>query len=254
MDWLGSEVADPTGRRYARLDEIFVGRESGRPEFGIVTLLDGPGTDERVAVPLDGARLAADGALVLQVDDDRVRDAPRMRGEVEEIPAEAGHLIREHFGLTPTAGDAAGAGAPPAAARRDADADEAPTEVVRHEEQVTVATRTEATERVVVRKQVVTEDVTITVTLRREELVIERVRIDDAGDAAPGALAFAEEGSEAEFVLHAEEPVVTKRVVPVERVRLHRETSTEDRRITETVRKELVDVDEHDLTREDPLP
>lgn len=246
MDWLGAEIADPTGRRYARLDEIFVGRETGRPEFGVVTLTDGPGADDRVAVPLTGARLADDGALVLQVDDERVRDAPRMRGVVEEIPAEAGRLIRAHFGMT--AADEGTTATRPAP-------DEAPTEVVRHEEQVTVEARAEATERVVVRKRVVTEEVTITVALRREELVIERQRIDGGGEVgAAEGLAFTGEAAGAEFVLHAEEPVVTKRVVPVERVRMHRETSTEDRRVTETVRKEIVDVDELDLTREDPQP
>lgn len=255
MDWLGATITDPDGRPYARLDDLFVGRSSGRPEFGIVTLRDGQG---RVAVPLDGAHPAPDGSLVLGVEPARVLDAPRMQRDVEEIPAGAGDIIRRHFGLeaaaaAPAPAEVPGSAAPTRAApAREFAAEEAPTEVVRHEEQLTVATRAEATERVRVRKRVVTEDVTLTVTLRREELVIERQPLAE-GEAEP-ASAFAEEGSQAEFVLHAEEPVVTKRVVPVERVRLHREISTEERQVTDTIRKELVDIDELPPTREDSTP
>ncbi|HEX8103968.1 MAG TPA: PRC-barrel domain-containing protein, partial [Solirubrobacteraceae bacterium] len=72
-DWLGRPVADLSGRRYARLDDLFVGRTSGDPEFGIVSL-DAEGT-ERVAVPLREARPDA-GAIVLPYDIDRVVAAP----------------------------------------------------------------------------------------------------------------------------------------------------------------------------------
>jgi stress response protein YsnF len=45
-------------------------------------------------------------------------------------------------------------------------------------------------------------------------------------------------------VLHEEEPVVEKRAVPRERVRLDTETVTEERQVTEEVRKEQIDVDD----------
>lgn len=242
MEWLGSEVADPTGRPYARLDEVFVGRTSGRPEFGIVTLLDAPGRDERVAIPLSGARSEPDGSLVLGVDHQRVLGAPRVQRDVDEIPAHAGRLILQHFGASEAAAEGT------VAMQRD----DEPTEVVRHEEQLTVSTRAEVAERVRVRKHVVTEEVTLTVTLRREELVIERMPVD-VGDlaAAPADFPEAADGGEVEFVLHAEEPVVTRRVVPVERVSLRRETSTELRHVTDTVRKERVDIDAPTPIRED---
>lgn len=97
-----------------------------------------------------------------------------------------------------------------------------------------------------VRKRVITEDVTLTVQLRREELVIDREQIPESAPGLSDAAEFplAEDGGEVEFVLHAEEPVVTKRIVAVERVRMHRETTTEDRHVTDTVRKERVDVDQ----------
>ena len=44
-------------------------------------------------------------------------------------------------------------------------------------------------------------------------------------------------------MLHAEEPVVEKRTVPKERVRLDKETVTDERTVTDEVRKEQIDVD-----------
>ena len=46
-----------------------------------------------------------------------------------------------------------------------------------------------------------------------------------------------------------ETPVAEKRVVPKERVRLDTEVQTEDRQVSETVRKEQLDVDESGTTR-----
>ena len=44
-------------------------------------------------------------------------------------------------------------------------------------------------------------------------------------------------------MLHEEEPVVEKRVVPKERVRLDTETVTEEHEVSEEVRKEQIDAE-----------
>lgn len=232
-DWLGSPAADPTGARVGTLVELFVGRTSGTPEFGVVDLEAGDG---RVAVPLTGARREAAG-LVLPYGADRVLGAPRMQGEVDEIPAEVGALINDHFGV-----DARAAAAEP----------EEEVEVTLSEEQLAVQTQAVPTERVRVRKRVVDEEVTLTVTLRREELVIEREPLPRTShQASETGFPLGEDARTVEFVLHAEEPVVTKRVVPVERVRVNRNTITEERHIADTVRRERVDVDEVPIDQED---
>ncbi len=46
-----------------------------------------------------------------------------------------------------------------------------------------------------------------------------------------------------EVTLTAERPVVTKQTVPVERVRLDTETVTEQRQVSEQVRKEQIELD-----------
>jgi len=92
------------------------------------------------------------------------------------------------------------------------------------------------------RKYVVTENVTRTVPVSHEEVRVQREPITDAnvGNALDGP-AISED--EHEVVLHAEQPVVTKEAVPVERVRLDTETVTEQQQVTDTVRKEQVDTD-----------
>jgi stress response protein YsnF len=57
------------------------------------------------------------------------------------------------------------------------------------------------------------------------------------------------EEEEHEVVLHAERPVVAKEAVPVERVRLDTETVTEQQTVTDTVRKEQIELDADDAAR-----
>jgi uncharacterized protein (TIGR02271 family) len=114
--------------------------------------------------------------------------------------------------------------------------------MTRSEERLNIDTRAEEVGRARLRKYVVTEDVTETVPVSREEARVEREPITDAnvGDALEGP-AISE--AEHEVTLTAERPVVEKEAVPVERVRLDKETVTDQEQVSETVRKEQVDVD-----------
>jgi uncharacterized protein (TIGR02271 family) len=77
--------------------------------------------------------------------------------------------------------------------------------------------------------------------VRREEVRVEREPITDANvDAATSGPAISEE--EHEVVLHEEEVVAEKRAVPRERVRLDKDTVTEQREVSEGVRKEQIEV------------
>ena len=98
------------------------------------------------------------------------------------------------------------------------------------------------------RKYVVTEHVQQTVPLQREEVRLEREPITDANvEQAVSGPEISEE--EHEVVLHEEEPVVEKRAVPKERVRLDKDAHTEEREVSETLRKEEIDVDDQRRTR-----
>jgi uncharacterized protein (TIGR02271 family) len=116
------------------------------------------------------------------------------------------------------------------------------------EERLNVGTRREEVGRARLRKYVVTENVTQTVPVTREEVRIEREPITDAniGNALDGP-AISEE--EHEVTLHAERAVVEKEAVPVERVRIDKQTVTDQENVSDTVRKEAVETDGIEGTR-----
>jgi stress response protein YsnF len=109
-------------------------------------------------------------------------------------------------------------------------------------------------------KYVVTEEVQVTVPLRREEIRIEEVPLDapdvadetlaGTGRHAAGAadrtpVSTAGGGVPEEIVLHREEPVVSVRVVPTERVRLRTEVVQGQEQVSAQVQRERITVDEH---------
>jgi len=122
----------------------------------------------------------------------------------------------------------------------DHDRDQAMT---RSEEELAVDTVWRPAERVRVRvrRRVVEEEVMVAVTVRREELEIEREpesRFDpprrDAGEPAEALV----------MVLHEERPVVGVEVVPTEVVRVRRAVvGGGERTVTDTVRREQIEVE-----------
>ncbi len=88
--------------------------------------------------------------------------------------------------------------------------------------------------------------VKVTIPLRREELVIERVPIAPGSAEAPPDAQPVE--AEFDFVLLAEQPVIEKRVVPVEQVRVRKDIVVEEEIVSDEVRKERIDVDEQPPT------
>ncbi len=124
--------------------------------------------------------------------------------------------------------------------------------MTRSEERLVASTEVYEIGRARLRKYVVTEDVQITVQVRREELRLERM------DVAPGSTPPVEDpdvfgpaevfagpdgGPIFEVTLHQERPIVTTEIVPVERVRLRKVVVTEDHVMTGEVRKERIEVD-----------
>jgi uncharacterized protein (TIGR02271 family) len=120
--------------------------------------------------------------------------------------------------------------------------------MTRSEEQLRVVTERYAAKRVRVVKYVVTEEVQVTVPIRREEIRIEEVPLDDGAPTTAGALDAVSTGGLPEtIVLHTERPVIGTEVVPVERVRLHTEWVQEHHQVRDQVRRERVDVDQDHL-------
>ena len=97
-------------------------------------------------------------------------------------------------------------------------------------------------------KYVVTEEQNVTVPVSHEEVRVEREPITDANrDEALSGADISEEDHE--MTLNEERVVVSKETTPVERVRLDKETVTEDQQVSEQVRKERIDYEEDGKTR-----
>jgi len=92
-----------------------------------------------------------------------------------------------------------------------------------------------------VRKHVVTEREERTVPVQREELRVEREPIDRDADVDAG---IAED--EHVMELHEERPVVSKKVVPKERIRVDKAVVTGHEQVAEPVRRERIEIDEPD--------
>lgn len=110
------------------------------------------------------------------------------------------------------------------------------------EERLNVGTQRREAGRARLRRYVVTENVTQTVPVQREEVRLEREPITEVNrGAAVSGSEISED--EHEVVVHEERPVVQKETVPVERVWLGTETVTEQETVDGEVRKERVDLD-----------
>jgi stress response protein YsnF len=152
--------------------------------------------------------------------------------------------------------------------------------MTRSEEQLRVHTESAVAGRVRLRKYVVTEYQTVTVPVRREEIRVERVPVGDdeaadlgepvtggsvmggtgavggsvAGRAVADPSAPVDVDGEQEIILYAERPVVQTETVAVERIRVGKETVTEQETVTGEVRREEIVVDTDRDVDTDPRP
>jgi uncharacterized protein (TIGR02271 family) len=225
--WVGRLALDNSGDKIGKIDALYNDDRTGDPEW--VAITTGLFGAKQTFAPIAGATNSGDD-LQLAYSKDQVKGAPRVEPDGHLEPAEEDELYA-YYGFA----DASGSQAP---AKRD-DRDDAMT---RSEEELSVAKTSKEAGRVRLVKHVVTEDVNVAVPVQHEEVRLEREDITDADRAKAMDGAEISEG-EHEVVLNAEEVVVSKRVVPQERVKLAKDTVTEEKKISETVRKEEIDVD-----------
>jgi uncharacterized protein (TIGR02271 family) len=231
--WRGKTMVDRDGSKIGPITDIYADTRTGRPEWALVdTGLFGA---KSTFVPIVEARPTGDDVQV-PYQKQLVKDAPTIEGDRDLSVADEQELWR-HYGLDYDAGgDTAG---------RDVSGQPTDSAMTRSEEELQVGTAKRERGRVRLRKYVTTEEVTKTVPVQREEVRLEREPITDENlDAATSGPEFSEAGHE--VVLHEEEPVVEKRVVPKERVRLDTDAVTDEREVAEEVRKEQIDVDDQE--------
>jgi uncharacterized protein (TIGR02271 family) len=265
--WRGHTMMDRDGGLIGRIDAIYVDDQSGQPEWAMVSI--GAAGTKSTFVPIAQAAMAGSDVRV-PYDKQLVKDAPGIQPDRHLSVAEERRLFR-HYGLdydashagTPRQGPGGTKDAGLLASAREAGSDTTEPAVdtgretgreasgqtsddamTRSEEELQVGTQPRERGRVRLRKYVTTDQVTQTLPVRREEVRLEHVPPTDANvDAATRGPEVTDSGHE--VVLHEEQPVVEKRVVPKERVRLEKETVTDQQQVAEEVRKEQIDVDDH---------
>jgi uncharacterized protein (TIGR02271 family) len=232
----GQELLDRDGEKIGEIEQIYLDTASDAPEWALVkTGLFG---SKSTFVPLHEASRESDG-LHVPYEKSQIKDAPKIDPDGTLSAREEAELYR-HYGMHYGATEAeAGEG------RSSGGADDAMT---RSEEELRVGTSERETGRVRLRKWVETEDVSKTVPVAREEARVKREPITDANRDAAMAGPEISEG-EHEVVLHEEEVVADKEVVPKERVRLEKDEVTDERKVSDTVRKERLEVDDSERDR-----
>lgn len=264
----GANVLSEDGAVLGSMGQLYVDDATGEPSW--VTVATHTAGNPESFAPLNGATL--DGQDVrLPYTHAKVYESPKMSQDGHLSPEEEQHLLR-YYGLmaskdddvsrtTSQSGnrssraDAFGGRSDTEMRRTDGDDD---VTMTRSEEQLRVGTELRETERARLVKRVVTEDVTMTVQIRREELVVERVPVKDGAplyDDGAGTFSKAERerlysavetafsGDVVDMVLYEEKPRVEIDVVPIERVRLSREAHMHDETITGQVRKEVIETE-----------
>jgi uncharacterized protein (TIGR02271 family) len=117
-----------------------------------------------------------------------------------------------------------------------------------YEEELTVGKRQTRIGDVRLRKEVVTEQQSVPVTLRHEEVTVERVPFTGQASQADSQNAF--QSQDVDMAVMGEQAVADKTVREVEEVRLHKDATQVQEQVTDTVRKERVvveGVEERDL-------
>jgi uncharacterized protein (TIGR02271 family) len=230
-DLVGATVRGADGEKIGKVGEVYIDAAGAPQWLSVATGLFGT---KHSFLPAASCRLGEDGDIEVPFDKSTVKDAPKMDTDDEHLSVEQEEQLDLHYGLD-FAGTPDG-GARPADVGEVEDIEQTMT---RSEERLDVDTERVVTGRVRLRKYVVTENVATTVPVSHEEVRIEYEPIAKTDhDSAQDSPQIAE--AEYEVVLHAERPVVNKVLEPIERVRLHTETVTEQQIVSGQVRKEHI--------------
>lgn len=265
---IGSTAYGTDGDKLGTVEHFLVDDHTGAPTW--VAVATGLFGTRHSLIPAADATFA-DGDLRLPVSKQAVRSAPDIGDAAHLGPVEEEQL-RRHYGMSAEA-PAEPRPAPPMATAplhspAPAEAPAAPDDggprhaapddgaMTRSEERLAVGTERVAATRVRVTRYVVTEEVQVSVPVRREEIRVEEVPVD-APDDGPGESLVPPDtpdsrGLPDEIILHAERPVVSVEVVPTERVRLRTEAVAGQETVTDRVQRERIAVDQQPVSRPAP--
>ena len=230
-------VRSADGRRLGRVGQLFRSDSDGESTWVSIAADDSGGP--QTLVPMTGSFVDGDD-LQVAYPADAVTGAPQVAVGAP-VSGDDQRRIRAFYALDGAADTAAA----DTAARTDA------VEVIRSEEQLSVATQWVPVRRARLEKFLVTQTRTIEVEWSREDVRVVDEPVEPAVDGTahhPAADLDPATGRPVQatpqpWVLMEERIVVTKEWVPMERVRLVVDQVTGEQEVTGPVRKEQVDLD-----------
>lgn len=250
-DWIGRTVYDRQGDKIGDITDIYYDDRTGRPEW--MTVATGWfGTKEQF-VPISGSAAHGDDIRV-EFDKELIKDAPAMDSDDAHLSETEEQRLYRHYGFNAEATDADTVYGGRTRAdegydyydRRELDTTASAgtttgesAGVTRTEEELAVDKTQHAAGKARLRKYVVTEDVNVTVPVKKQ--VARLVREPVSGTETTGRIS--DDNSTEEVTLMEEEVDVNKRAVAKERVGLAVDEVTEERAVNETLRKEQVEVE-----------
>jgi uncharacterized protein (TIGR02271 family) len=237
----GANLLDGEGTKVGTIEDIYLDRETNAPEWAVVKtgLLGG----KLNFVPLRDASTEGND-LRVPFEKDKISGAPSIdadgqlsQGEEAELYGYYGLQYSEYRSDTGLPeGGTEGGQSPTGTGTTGDDA------MTRSEEELEVGKRQREAGTARLKKYVVTEPRTETVPVQREEVRAVREPVTDANvEQATAGPDITE--SEHEVTLKEEEPVVAKKTVAKERIRLQKEPVTEEREVSEEVRKEQIETE-----------
>ena len=265
----GATVVGADGDKIGKVDEVYLDNASGEPEW--VSVKTGLFGSNVSLLPL--AEVSVSGETVtVPFDKAKVKDAPHHDPGMELSEADEADLYR-YYGVSDTSGSAGyvdttttstttgttgtssvdynttttgTTGTADLSSGRSAGHDTSGPNtddaMTRSKEELRVGTETREAGRARLRKYITSENVTRTVPVSHEEVVLNREPITEANrDAALSGGDPTEE--EHEVVLTEEHAVAAKETVPVERVQVGKETVQGTETVDATVREEHIELD-----------
>ena len=253
-DLIGSQLVGSDDQKIGKVGQIFLDDQTGKPEWATVNT--GFFGSNESFVPLAEADVQGDEVRVPYTKD-QVKDAPNVDADA------GGHLdqseersLYTHYGLSYSE-QGSDSGLPDTGTARTSDTDVIDTArgaghdtsgpntddaMTRSEEQVRAGTETVTAGKARLRKWVETEEQNVSVPVKKEKARLETEPITGAnrGSALDGPDITEEEH---EVTLTEERPVVAKEAVPVERVKLSKDTEQHDEQVSEEVRKERIEAE-----------
>jgi len=248
---IGEKLVDNNGDKIGKINDIYLDDQTNEPEWiAVHTGLFGTSVH---FVPMQGVT-RRDDAISVPFTAEQVKSAPNCDADGALSQSEEASLYA-HYGLNYSESQS-DSGLPGGTKKNNNTGDtdgydtSGPTTdnaMTRSEEEMRVSKTTNVAGKARLRKYLVTEQRTVTVPVTREEVRIEREPITDAnvGNAMSGPDLSEEEH---EVVLHEEQAVVDKQVVPKERVRLAKDQITEEERVSADLTKEEIAYESDDAT------